>query len=70
MKGEGSWVFGSGNKTRRNKDGRRKGERYLELADFRVCLLQRIPRGCSMGKGKGHDVNDQLRRSDISQCLM
>jgi len=33
-------------------------------------LLQRIPRGCSMDKGKGHDVNNRLRRSSISQRLM
>jgi len=33
-------------------------------------LLQRIHRGCSMDKGKGHDVNDQLCRSSISQRLM
>ena len=33
-------------------------------------LLQQIPRGCSMGKGKGHDVNDQLCQSNISQHLM
>jgi len=29
-------------------------------------LLRWIHRGCSMDKGKGHDVNDRLRRSSIS----
>ena len=33
-------------------------------------LLQRRPRGCSMDKGKGYDVNDRLRQSSISQRLM
>ena len=37
MKGERSWVFGSGNRTRRNKDRRREGERCLELANSKVC---------------------------------
>jgi len=29
-------------------------------------LLRRIHQGCSMDKGKGHDVNNQLCRSSIS----
>ena len=33
-------------------------------------LLQWIPRGCNMDRGKGHDVNDWLRQSNISQRLM
>jgi len=33
-------------------------------------LLRRIPQECSMDKGKEHDVNDWLRRSNISQRLM
>ena len=47
MKGERSWVFGSSNRTRRNKDGRREGERYLGLADSKVC------QGCSKVLGIG-----------------
>ena len=34
MEGEEDKIFRSGDRTRRNKDGRRKDERYIELADF------------------------------------
>ena len=37
MKGERSWVFGSSNRTRRNKDGRREGEECIGLANTKVC---------------------------------
>jgi len=36
MKGLGSWVLRSGNRTRRDKDGE-GDERCFELADTKVC---------------------------------
>ena len=36
MKGEGSQVFGSSNRTRRDKDGRREDEKCFGLANSKV----------------------------------
>ena len=38
-------FFGSGNRTRRNKDGRRVGERSIKMANIKVCQrCTEIPR--------------------------
>ena len=37
MKGDGSQIFRSCDRTRENKDGRREDERCSGLADTRVC---------------------------------
>ena len=37
MKGKRSRIFRSGNWTRRDKDGRGKGERCIRLANTKVC---------------------------------
>ena len=42
----------------------------LNPISLRTSVLRWVPQGCCMDKGKGHDVNDRLRRSSISQRLM
>jgi len=37
MKGKGSRVLGSSNRTRGDEDGRRKGERSIGVTDTKVC---------------------------------
>jgi len=37
MKGLGSWVLRSGNRTRRDKDGEGEDKRCFGLADTKVC---------------------------------
>ena len=43
---------------------------HVDMNSENGVLLRWVPQGCCMDKGKGHDVNDRLRRSSISQRLM